>query len=173
VSEEDPQNEGFEAMLRRIAEQVSRSVEHLDELDIEQLARAVGVDAERARELMDGAGEWLSQADGLANEFAQRLAGLVGSVADGPKPSSAGAPHPLDQPTPGQGLALSAIDSGRWTIEPGSHEIVADGDGPAPADALGLVGELRVRDWINAQGELTLVGRNALKRWMDPPETAQ
>ena len=31
---------------------------------------------------------------------------------------------------------------------------------------VGLVGELRARDWINAEGEVTLVGRNALRRWM-------
>jgi hypothetical protein len=81
-------------------------------------------------------------------------------------------PHPLDLPTSAQGLALSALDSGRWTVEPGSNLLVGHGAGPAPSDALGLVGELRARDWINADGEVTLVGRNALSRWLEAGKTA-
>jgi len=49
---------------------------------------------------------------------------------------------------------------------------VANGEGPAPSEALGLVGELRARDWINADGEVTLVGRNALSRWLEAGKTA-
>ena len=30
-----------------------------------------------------------------------------------------------------------------------------------------LVRELRVRDWLSAEGEITLAGRNALMRWLD------
>ena len=30
-----------------------------------------------------------------------------------------------------------------------------------------LVGELRARDWIAANGEVTVVGREALKRWSE------
>jgi len=41
------------------------------------------------------------------------------------------------------------------------------GDGPGPRDALGLVRELRVRDWLDADGRLTLAGRHALSRWLD------
>ena len=81
-------------------------------------------------------------------------------------------PHPLDLPTAAQGLALSALDSGRWTLEPGSHVLVTHGEGPGPEDAVGLVGELRARDWIDAQGEVTLVGHDALKRWLAQPESA-
>jgi hypothetical protein len=46
------------------------------------------------------------------------------------------------------------------------------GDGPGPSDALGLVRELRVRDWLTADGELTLTGRNALKRWLEIADRA-
>ncbi len=38
--------------------------------------------------------------------------------------------------------------------------------GPGPSEPIGLVGELRARDWIAPSGELTLVGRDALKRWL-------
>jgi len=160
-------NEGFEAGLRWIAEQVGRSAEHLEELDIDQIARAAGVDVDRAREFLQGAGQWLnSQAEGLVNEAGRRFGGFD-PVARDHDPRRGAGPHPLDLPTPAQGLALSALDSGRWTVEPGSHVLVAHGDGPTPTDALGLVGELRARDWINADGEVTLVGHNALKRWME------
>ena len=167
MSDEDADDGSFEARLRWIAQQVSRSVEHLEDLGIEQLARAAGVDADRARELLDGAGQWLvGQVDNLSSEAAQRFGGLLDAVANAAAPTPGDGPHPLDLPTAVQGLALSAIDSGRWTVEPGSHVLVADGEGPAPTDAVGLVGELRARDWINASGEVTLVGRNALERWM-------
>jgi len=76
-------------------------------------------------------------------------------------------PDPLDTPTDEQGRALAALDSGRWTIEPGTSSLAATGDGPGPSDALGLVRELRVRDWIDAEGEVTMVGAAALRRWLD------
>ncbi len=74
--------------------------------------------------------------------------------------------HPLDLPTEEQALALAALDSGRWTVEPGSDSLTAKGDGPGPSDALGIVRELRVRDWIGPDGELTQVGHHALSRWL-------
>lgn len=39
------------------------------------------------------------------------------------------------------------------------------GEAAGPAFSVGVVGELRARDWIAATGELTLVGRDALRRW--------
>ena len=82
-------------------------------------------------------------------------------------PLGSAAPHPLDQPTDEQGLALAALDSGRWIIEPGADTLAAKGEGPGPSDALGIVRELRVRDWIAADGKLTATGRRALGRWLD------
>lgn len=73
----------------------------------------------------------------------------------------------MDPPTEEQGLALAALDSGRWTIEPGTEALGVRGDGPGPSDALGVVRELRVRDWISADGEITVVGRSALSRWLE------
>jgi hypothetical protein len=95
----------------------------------------------------------------------------------GSAPSSATpGPHPLDFPTGRQGLALSALDSGRWTVRPGSNQLVGTGEGPPPPGAPDLVSELRARDWITADGTLTLVGRHALARWCraveDPPQPA-
>ncbi len=76
-------------------------------------------------------------------------------------------PTPLDVPTSEQGEALAALDSGRWTLEPGTEALAAAAEGPGPSDALGLVRELRVRDWITAEGKLTLAGGRALSRWLD------
>jgi hypothetical protein len=64
------------------------------------------------------------------------------------------------------GLALAALDSGRWSIEPGSDTLSTHGHGPGPIDAIGLYGELRAHDWITADGTVTVVGRYALERWL-------
>ncbi|MGI8862832.1 MAG: hypothetical protein ACR2JH_00285 [Solirubrobacteraceae bacterium] len=165
-------NESFEERVRSIAREVSRSVERLSELDMDEIARTIGVDADRARGLADSAGRWFSV---YAGTF--KPPGAGGETGEAPGPTSAqtrrgAGPHPLDLPTAAQGLALSALDSGRWTVGPGSNLLVAHGEGPTPSDALGLVGELRARDWINADGEGTLVGRNALSRWLEAGKTA-
>lgn len=172
MSEDDEREESFEAGLRRLAEQVSRSVERLGELEPDDIAQAIGIDLERAREFADGAGRWLNdQAESFAREAMFWVGGLRGAMLDRDALRGAG-PHPLDLPTAAQGLALSALDSGRWTVEPGSHELVTRGEGPGPADTAGLVGELRARDWIDAQGEVTLVGQDALKRWLAHADSA-
>jgi hypothetical protein len=172
MSEDDGHEESFEEGLRRLAEQVSRSVERLGELDTDDIAQAMGVDLDRARSFVDSAGQWLNDhAESFAREAALWVGGLSGETPDRDELRGAG-PHPLDLPTPLQGLALSALDSGRWTVEPGSHVLVPGGEGPDPADAAGLVGELRARDWIDAQGEVTLVGQDALRRWLAHADSA-
>ena len=45
--------------------------------------------------------------------------------------------------------------------------LTSRGQGPGPSDALGLVRELRVRDWIAQDGQITRAGRRALDRWLD------
>ena len=46
-------------------------------------------------------------------------------------------PDPLDTPTDDQGRALAALDSGRWTVEPGTSALSSTASGPGPSDALG------------------------------------
>jgi hypothetical protein len=75
-------------------------------------------------------------------------------------------------PTEEQGLALAALDSGRWIVEPGADALAGKGEGPGPSDALGIVRELRVRDWITTDGKLTLAGRHALSRWLDAAKSS-
>ncbi len=201
MSEHDPDNESFEEKVRAIAREVSRSVERLADFNMDEIADAIGVDAQRAKHLADTAARWLN---GQAESFGE--SGLwsakpgrpaaerdprdaprdrdprgpaAGEDPRGPAadqdlraraeaaPRRGSGPHPLDLPSAEQGVALSALDSGRWTVEPGSNSFSTRGEGPGPADALGLVGELRARDWIDANGEVTLVGRNALRRWLD------
>jgi hypothetical protein len=171
MSDDDQDHGSFEDKLRLIAREVKESVERMGQFDIDEIAETIGVDPARARELADTAGRWLSgHADGLSSDapfwgaFAGRAAGHESVRKTGP--------HPLDLPTGEQGLALSALDSGRWTVEPGSSVLVTHGDGPGPSDPTGLVGELRARDWIAADGAVTLVGRNALTRWLDSAKSA-
>jgi hypothetical protein len=139
----------------------------MSELDVDELAESIGVDSDRAREWVDSAAAWLSRrVEGFGQEFSvpdvwRRTAGKAED------PLKGAAPHPLDLPTEEQGLALAALESGRWTVEPGSETLAAHGEGPGPSDALGLVRELRARDWIAADGKLTTVGRRALDRWVE------
>ncbi len=173
-------NESFEDRLRAIADEISRSMQRISEVDMEELSRRYGVDADRAREFADAAGQWLSDrfsggdpsfggSERPEEDSAVRPAGedldLEGLVqADQARPGASLGPHPLDLPSDQQGMALSALDSGRWTVRPGSSQLAGTGVGAAPV-ASDVVGELRARDWITADGTLTLVGHHALGRW--------
>jgi hypothetical protein len=168
MSGDDASHESFEEILRSIAREISLSIEQrVEQVDVDEIAEAIGVDPDHARQWVESAGQWLrAQAASLGDEVAFRAARPAGAAADEDPLRSAG-PHPLDLPTAEQGLALAALDSGRWTVEPGSNALAAHGDGPGPNDALGLVRELRTRDWIAADGEITLAGRHALSWWLD------
>jgi hypothetical protein len=175
-------HDSFEERLRAIADEVSRSVQRISDLDIDELSQRYGVDADRARFFADFAGRWLNERLSAGDSsFGQVRHGdddsavgplgadldldLGGTLGDGEtQPGSGAGPHPLDLPTDQHGVALSALDSGRWTVRPGSNQLAGTGTGaePAPSD---VVGELRARDWITAVGTLTLVGRHALGRW--------
>jgi len=154
-------DESLEAKLRAIAQEFGGSIERaVESLDLNEVAERVGMSGERAKELADLAGQWLSnqiQAP-VANPHDDSEAESRSSRPDGP--------HPLDMPSEEQGLALSALDSGRWKVDPGTEELVPIDSGPGPSQPIGLVGELRARDWIAPHGEVTLVGRDALKRWL-------
>ena len=173
------EHENFEDRLRAMADEISRSLQRMSEVDLDDLAERYGLDVDRARTFADAAGKWLN--DRLAGGepfFSEGRPGARGATAGGkpadpevtePRPGlekapAASGPHPLDLPTDAQGLALSALDSGRWTVRPGSNQL-SGGEGPPPPTASDLVGELRARDWISADGTLTLVGRHALARW--------
>jgi hypothetical protein len=155
----------WEETLRAIADEVTRSFEQVRFTDFEALAREYGVDPDRARSFLDSAGEWLrAQAEAMREPSS--------TVPDAPPASweeslRRAGPDPLDLPTGEQGRALAALDSGRWRVEPGTSALTAVGEGPGPSDALGLARELRARDWIDAEGELTLAGRHALSRWLE------
>jgi len=161
-----PGEDGFEDLLRSVATEFGRYLERsLEQLDLDQVVEQFGVDPVTLRGWVETTGGWLrAQAEGLAEEFGGRMrqqrAAACAEVLD------KAAPHPLDPPSEEQGLALAALDSGRWCVEPGTDTLMARAGGPPPADALGVVRELRTRDWIDREGELTLAGRHALGRWL-------
>jgi hypothetical protein len=178
--EDEPGDNNFEETVRSILSELGRSVERaVDKVDADEIADAIGVDPAAAREWIESAGSWLRQhAENLGNEFELRVGGfsprgagqqpMSGErIARNRDPLSSAAPHPLDLPSEEQGIALAALDSERWTVEPGTDALTVRRDGPGPSDALGLVRELRVRDWIAADGEITLAGRHALARWLE------
>ena len=167
----------FDNRLRQIALALSRS---LSEVDLDEVADRLGVDHERMRGAANAVEGWLS--DHAGDE--EPLFGDThpGTGEPGPVTRPAGAlrptgglgPHPLDLPTDVQGRALSALSSGRWTVRPGSGRLSWTGEGPQPPEIEGqptdLVNELRARDWITADGAVTLVGRQALLRWCQTAE---
>lgn len=182
------EHDNFEERVRAIADQVSRSMQRIAEVDLEQLAEGYGVDVDRARTAANAASQWLSErlsgveplfggeplfGEGHSDHDAQTQGpsadwGQPVAQADTSPPPTHPGPHPLDLATSLQGLALSALDSGRWALRPGSNQMAGTGVGAPPpeaADAQDLVSELRARDWITADGTLTLVGRHALERW--------
>jgi len=160
-------DESFEKRVRAFATELSRSVERaVKSIDLDEIARQVEMGGERFRELADLTGRWIGDrlSDPEADQGAQAR-DLEPETGAGTRPVAG--PHPLDVPSDEQGRALSALDSGRWKVEPGTDELIAGGDEASPPDTGGLVGELRARDWIAANGEVTVVGREALKRWSE------
>jgi hypothetical protein len=183
MTDDDPERSGFEDVARVLADEVSRAIERLSEIDVEEIARAASAETERARRWIDELGRSLREpGDAIGN--APFGAGEAREHGPAPAERSAPArpaghdplrhagPHPLDLPAADQGRALAALDSGRWRVEPGTSALAAHGEGPGPSDALGLVRELRARDWITEEGEITLAGRNALRRWLDAADRA-
>jgi hypothetical protein len=159
MHEDDPTPNSFEEALRSIAKEVGKSVERVvGQVDLDEFAESVGVDPAKAKEWADMAGLWLrSQVENFGDDVVARNtppdpAGdpsdprgeAVAAEPPAPARPSAddplrgAAPHPLDLPTEEQGLALAALDSGRWTLEPGSNRLEAHGEGPGPSDPLSL-----------------------------------
>jgi hypothetical protein len=182
MPENEPDRNSFEDVARALYDEVNRAVERLSHIDVDEITRSASVEAERAKHWLDDLGRKLreqSEAGGMPfgwdpapdptadRPLADQPAASAPSADD---PLRNAGPHPLDLPTAEQGLALAALDSGRWRLEPGTSTLAVYGEGPGPSDALGLVRELRVRDWLSADGEITLAGRNALARWLDAAE---
>ena len=193
----------FEDKLRAMARELSQSVERaMEQLDVNDLAGMVGVDPERAREWVDGAGTWLREhADDLQGFGSGPFGGgpfggrrsAAAPAAPAPRairatPATRPCRHraplglrapptrrrsPPRLPTPSIFRPRSrARPSPRWTpaagrSSPGTEMLTSRGQGPGPSDALGLVRELRVRDWIAQDGQITRAGRRALDRWLD------
>jgi hypothetical protein len=150
MPDDEPEGGSFEEVARALADEMHRAVERLSEIDLDEIARAAHEEAERARRWIEDVGRSLVQT-GDATRSAEDPA-----VHHAP-------PHPLAMPTAEQGVALAALESGRWKVESGTFSVR---DGPGPNEPLGLLRELRVSDWVTAEGELTLTGRKALARWL-------
>lgn len=161
-------DDGFDR-FKAIADQLARS---LKDTNINEVAERFGVDPDRIRGVTGAVEHWLSDHASAGEPlFRDQTAGpnrppRAGDRRDAVEMTPAGGPHPLDPPTNSQGTTLSALDSGRWMVRPGSGQLTAAGPGPVPADeALDLVNEIRARDWITVDGAVTLMGRQALLRW--------
>lgn len=168
MSAEDESQDSFDEMMRSIAREAQRTLDRVvQRLDLDDITQIVDGEADHARELVGDAMGWLrGLAEQLGRDDASWMPGSTVAVTDEESLSSGG-PRPRDLPTTQQGTALAALDSGRWTVEPGGQKLVVRGEGSGPGDASGIVDELRARDWLAADGALTLTGRHALGRWLD------
>ena len=81
-------HDSFEDRLRAIADEISRSVQRISELDLEELSHRYGVDADRARDFADAASQWL-------NDHLSAGDPLFGHVRN-PDDDSAGPPRSAD-----------------------------------------------------------------------------
>jgi hypothetical protein len=162
-----PNNAGdsFEDTVRAILRDAARAAEKAATGNVDAIAEAVGVEPARARQWLDGVTRWVGEHAPAAEDIRVPEAWSTPRAKADDPPAGAG-PHPLDTPSAEQGLALAALDSGRWSVEPGSQALSTHGEGPGPIDAIGLFGELRARDWITLDGSVTVVGRHALTRWL-------
>jgi hypothetical protein len=151
MPDDEPDGRSFEDVARALADEVNRAVERLSAIDLDSIAQAANEEAERARRWIEDLARSLTQTPDVARSPEAERAHPAG-------------PHPLAMPTTEQGVALAALESGRWRIESGTFSV---NDGPGPSDPLGLLRELRVSDWVTAEGELTLSGRKALARWLE------
>jgi hypothetical protein len=151
MPDDQPDGRSFEDVARALADEVNRAVERLSAIDVEEIARVAHEEGERARRWIEDVARSLTQTGDVAPSPGQEDLEHAG-------------PHPLAMPTPDQGIALAALESGRWRIEAGTFAVH---DGAGPSDPLGLLRELRVSDWVTAEGELTLTGRTALARWLE------
>ena len=177
---DDDRPKSFEETLRSIAAEVTKSAERLSQSDLgdlERLARASGLDPDRARGMADEAGQWLRRQFTGEDAFPSTAPtqGTPAPMARDFEPADVtgapvadGVPSPLDLPTDEQGHALAALDSGRWTVEPGEVALATQtGLGSQPRDPHGLGLALHVRDWVDQDGGLTAAGGHALERWLD------
>ena len=141
-----------------------------------------GVDAGAAREWVEGAASWLrSNAERFEDEFpvadARQLApaGARGPVAERTEPDRCAATTRCGAPGRTRWTCRPTSRASRWPrssqaagwSSPAPTRWRPGATGPGPSNALGIVRELRVRDWLGADGEITLVGRRALSRWLE------
>jgi hypothetical protein len=198
----DRERKSLEETLRAIADEVTKGAERFASGNLgglEDLARASGIDAEPIKQFAEEAGEWLRDQIAAATQSGSDVEPMPAADPSDPRdaagpstpaapteppaatpvddvvssPRVAGLPHPLDMPTEQQARALAALESGRWTVEPGTVVLVTTlNRGPGPEDAHALGMELHVRDWVDVDGELTLTGGLALARWAEAHELA-
>src|ERR1044072_7445956 len=118
MSDHEPDGRSFEDVARALADEVNRAVERLSAIDLDDIARAANEEAGRAR-------RWIED---LAPSLTQ-----TGDAAMRPEdaPVQHAGPHPLAMPTAEQGVALAALESGRWRMDQGTFTVHA---GPAPRD---------------------------------------
>ena len=129
MSEPDRERSSFEDVARALADEVSGAIERLSEIDLDEIARAASAEGQRARQWIDDLGRWLREQGGPWEHGPAPADRSTPGRPTGDDTLRHAGPHPLDLPTPDQGVALAALDSGRWRVEPGTSALAVHGEG--------------------------------------------
>ena len=97
MSDDEPDRNSFEDIARMLTEEVSRAVERLSQIDVDELSRTANAEAERARHWVDDLGRWLrEQSDAVGSAaFGAAEAWDTRSPADRPALRSGSSPGRL------------------------------------------------------------------------------
>ena len=124
---------------------------------------------------MDNAGEWLrAQADSFnAAPFEKSVRAPRSEDTSWADPLRGAGPDPLDTPTDDQGRALAALDSGRWTVEPGTSALAAQAAAPARATRSAWCASCACATGSTPTARSPWSGTRALQRWLAPTDRGQ
>ena len=183
--DDEDKPKSFEEALREIADEVQRGIERV------QHGRPRGHRADVRRRRRPGQalhrrrGRLAARPDGEPPDMPFPPAGPAGPAPTSDSQPASSKPSPMGRPAAQRRARTRwtrrrtsrAARWRRWTPAAGrsspARRAAAHGEGPGPSDALGLVRELRVRDWIDADGEVTLVGARRAAALARPQLTAR
>jgi len=73
MSDDEPDRNSFEDIARMLSEEVSRAVERLSQIDVDELSRTANAEAERARRWVDDLGRWLREQSDAVGSAARSI----------------------------------------------------------------------------------------------------
>src|SRR3954469_4263532 len=101
MSDDDQDRSNFEQVAKALAEEVTRAIERISEIDVDEIARTASAEADRARLWIDDVGRWLREQAGVAASAG--FANAPGGDAPAPAPPGPHSATPAGHPLPPAG----------------------------------------------------------------------